>query len=529
VVNKITNVSSNPTYITQIIGALPTPATVSSRLYPAEVRDPNDRGQVLCAFIPYHACGGSLWDGWTEIAPGVMQRDTAGAILSTQFDGVEVLPAVAPDVSALPVFSPLIGATVLAFYAGSTDADKAMSGPYVLDDAGEHWGPTSGSPVMPQRVATHARMHRAVGYTLSPQFVAGMTFQFQSGAAYGGQYITLATSGAVLGTTPLSWTISSTSPFTETYDALLTGPQCTALGASSDTRTATANFLAGGDNDFWFGWITHTIGLNRTTLKAGIYSVTALVQVAPMVPGTITQLLAHLRVYHVDDSVDSPFLVLTSPPLDDTRPFGSEAVTFQALLAADVAIAETDELQLTFYGHTDSSVEPIFITLTQQAPGRPTFLDVPFELAITGAATGRHPDLSGRELAEQHPRFAITDVIGTATIAGSGTLTRLVLAAPYRSGEITPDGAVLVYGIDPTNWSDGQEFVLFVDGLRPDGSPVLEFTFIHLPGNSDGSDVYVGVDLETGDGQNATYTRPVVLRLKRRARLNRWQLVEATM
>jgi hypothetical protein len=105
----------------------------------------------------------------------------------------------------------------------------------------------------------------------------------------------------------------------------------------------------------------------------------------------------------------------------------------------------------------------------------------------------------------------------------------LVLAAPYRSGEITPDGAVLVYGIDPTNWSDGQEFVLFVDGLRPDGSPVLEFTFIHLPGNSDGSDVYVGVDLETGDGQNATYTRPVVLRLKRRARLNRWQLVEATM
>jgi hypothetical protein len=191
--------------------------------------------------------------------------------------------------------------------------------------------------------------------------------------------------------------MGTSNPNTDTYHALLNIAQCQQLGASTDTQTVTDNFLAGGTNDFQFGWTTHTRGLNRTTLTAGIYSVSALVQIQPSVIGSITQLLAHLSVYHVDDSVSSPFMILTSSPIDNTRPFGSEVITFQALLVADVTIAETDELQLEFFGHTDSSVDPIFITLTLQAPNRPTFLEVPFQMSVTGVATGNHQQLSARD------------------------------------------------------------------------------------------------------------------------------------
>jgi hypothetical protein len=98
----------------------------------------------------------------------------------------------------------------------------------------------------------------------------------------------------------------------------------------------------------------------------------------------------------------------------------------------------------------------------------------------------------------------------------------LALAAPYRSGEITLTDNVVLYGIDPEGWSDGQVLELFVDGC----TPATPLTLVHL-GLSDGSQVYAGVNLSTGSGQNKTFSRPVAMLLKRRA--DHWRLMYASM
>jgi hypothetical protein len=526
VVNEITNVSTNPTYITQIIGALPTPATVESTLYTAMVPDPRNHGQVVCCFLGPHIKGTNTpmvgSGGWTAIAPGVLQYPHVGLIPSYWLDGVDPTPAYGH-------VSSLIGKTVMVYYQGDTSVlgdEEPLQGPYVIDDVGANWVHVDGDPPDKLRlVSSFPRMHRAPDYSISSQFVQNMTFQTQTGNTYGASFITLTNASVVLGTTALTWdfTAGPTFAWTQQY-RLLTGPQLISDGASNETLELVATTdvtIAGGDIVLQesFETLIGTPGLDA--LPAGIWKSDneEVYLEAPGSPGSITTLRWVIR-----NGAGTVLFTMESPPISTTTP---TALSFQYLDAGH-SFSPTDYLEAVPWLHTTSTT-PVTFHLRYSSPGHGTRFTVPFALPITGAATGRHPDLSGRELAEQHPRFAITDVIGTATIAGSGTLTRLVLAAPYRSGEITPTGAVVIYGVDPTDWSDGQEFVLFVDGLRPDGSPVLEFTFVHLHGNSDGSDVYVGVDLETGDGQNATYTRPVVLRLKRRARLNRWQLVEATM
>ena len=92
VTNITQTIVENPVNVTIINEAQPTPATVASKLYSAEIPDPRDHGQCVCVFKAFYACGGSLWDGWTEVSPGVMQKDVAGPISSLQFDGVEVIP-----------------------------------------------------------------------------------------------------------------------------------------------------------------------------------------------------------------------------------------------------------------------------------------------------------------------------------------------------------------------------------------------------------------------------------------------------
>jgi hypothetical protein len=132
----------------------------------------------------------------------------------------------------------------------------------------------------------------------------------------------------------------------------------------------------------------------------------------------------------------------------------------------------------------------------------------------------------GAEPTTQLPRFAITDAIGRATVSGTGTATLLTLAAPYRSGEITLNTDLDLYSIDQRGWKDGQDLHLFVDGLHPE-PPSAVFTLKHNPSDAGGGGVYVGECLSTGEGMDATWARPVALWLKRRARLNRWQLMAA--
>jgi hypothetical protein len=316
---------------------------------------------------------------------------------------------------------------------------------------------------------------------------------------------------------PTAWTVSTELP--PGSPELLTGPQIAAEGATGP----------------------FTISATGVAATNTVVALTTIFVTLPGTPGGVTFPAARtdfafesLTIAGCTGEARLEAALYTDPGADEivrgySAPYGNgtfENVTFQALPAAPVVLSPSDRLSLVCFLRYTSTTQ---VTVTIKC-GHPwvTKVGVPFDLSVSGAPTGRHQDLSGRELENQHPRFALTDAIGTATITGSGTATRLVLANPYRSGEISIADNVLLYGIDPTGWSDGQELELFVDGLHP-GSPTYALTLVHLPSNADGSDIYVGVNLATGSGANTTFTRPVALVFKRRARLNRWQFMGSKM
>jgi hypothetical protein len=545
IVNEITNnetlvenisnsLTTNQTFITNVTNVIEvnatTPAQVAARLYPTEVKSPLDRGPCWAA-VDLHRSTSSI--GWNQVdgQPGVYQRSTIGALTADDLDGLT--PVVTP------AGCDLVGKRFINIDTQVINPSTYRDGPMVLDDVGDRLVPNVPGGTTYHHEYSYARFHRAPGYTLPSQFVQGMTFQVLHGTLYGGKYFTLETAQPIdlsESGTPQNWTMGTSNPNTDTYHALLNIAQCQQLGASTDTQTVTDNFLAGGTNDFQFGWTTHTRGLNRTTLTAGIYSVSALVQIQPSVIGSITQLLAHLSVYHVDDSVSSPFMILTSSPIDNTRPFGSEVITFQALLVADVPIAETDELQLEFFGHTDSSVDPIFITLTLQAPNRPTFIEVPFQMSITGVATGAHDQLDHRNFTKQHPNCSSYPVLSTSASVGwiwlgngpandRGVSDRSDYVRVTLQGDTYGDG---VYGIKPT-WQDGTEipdgFLVGVYIANATPSTPKKAVSGATPPTGSGFLPLANDALPNGAGKQHTFNGPTELVYRLDLTEQRWRIV----
>ena len=282
-----------------------------------------------------------------------------------------------------------------------------------------------------------------------------------AGVAHAGNQFTETATVTTLDTSATAWTEATAA--SGSIDRLLTGTQCTQLGASSDVKTSTSTFQAGGANDFIFNPTTFTVGIGLDKFAAGVYTCTAKVRL-DATPDAYTNIYLALAVRHADGSAETAFLVLSSPPLTSTI---DQTVTFQGVLAADVSKAPDDELQAQFYGHTNSTT-PVTITLTWQDPGRTTRITVPFAMSISGEGDGDHRHLSHCDLDVASSDPAKAGSCHPADAIGGGRLHRNIGAGGVSGGILTlPDNASQCRVSAPAN------IVGIIKDRFLDGDPIM--------------------------------------------------------
>jgi hypothetical protein len=437
-----------------------TPAAAASTLYTAQKLDPNDHGQVVSVFISYTSCTPSLWAGWTEISPGVMQKNTTGWLSSAQFDGTMVIPPAG-------LISDLVGKTVLAYAGpGESTYDQALSGPYVVEDAGGSWVWTLDIPTSTYYwlyVPTYARMRRAPGYDAAAGFVQNMTFQTQTGNVYGTGFFTLTTPQPItLDVTPLAWTFTPgpTYPWVLTKE-LLTNSQLVSEGVSNATLSISKSIGGLGNAAFdGFPTLVGTPGLSSLPagpwkfdfegvwLDADIGGSTAISVEAYRVSGTSGTLFTTPGTI-IHNTVAAPLSIIYNAP--------------------SFAWSPTD--QLVFIAHVQNTVDTgsslVTANFIYNSASRLTRVTVPFDMA--GGTSGDHRFLSHRNDPSQHLATAVDTDTGSFTNNLSGadttvqhalnTLDALTfsssLPAPYYSigGKASignPSGAVELFNVGTT-------------------------------------------------------------------------------
>ena len=98
-----------------------------------------------------------------------------------------------------------------------------------------------------------------------------------------------------------------------------------------------------------------------------------------------------------------------------------------------------------------STSQPVTVTV-HYAGGYQTRITVPFQMAITGAATGRHPDLSDRDKPNQHPSSCVTPAVDVSSDSAGW-----VNLGSQRNDHVTFTSAgAIVQGI-ATKWADTDE------------------------------------------------------------------------
>jgi hypothetical protein len=494
------------------------PAVVESTLHTAVVPDPRNHGQVACVYAePGTGEFAELFIDWTEIATGVMQRNTFGLLTSTFFDGVDPAPAYGR-------ISSLIGKSVIAYRAGLCP-DKEKGGIYIIDDVGASWQHAEGDPPDVFRlVSTYARMHRAPDYSFSSQFVQNMTFQVQTGNTYGTDFLTLTNASVVLGTTEITWDLTEgpTFPWVQDRYCLLTGPQLTSEGASKETRELVAT-RTNGDTLLQKSFFTliGTPGLDA--VPAGIWKSDneSVYLDAPGSPGSITTL--RWKIYN--GTTFEELFVMESSPISTIVP---AALSFQYLDSGH-SFSPTDYLEATPWLHTTSTT-PVTLHLRYSSPGHGTRFTVPFALAITGAATGRHNDLSGRGIGGDkdvastdstkddtcHPWSALGPAgrmhmkMGVATLTGSGTTRKLVMPADCSVAKLVPTTNEVIYGIDRSGFSAGGMDTSDEIRILVAATPTFTACFVHENSGMGGDAMHV-----SDDGENVEFDATGFVRFAR--------------
>jgi hypothetical protein len=453
--------------------APPPPALATSSLYTAKVGSSLFRGDVYCAFMSYYTCPPTyLFAGWTEIAPGIMQKDDPGPISQVQLDGIN--PA---DYSLYSV-SPLLGATVMAFDYGIDDDSKKLMGPWVVDDVGGHMEDDGfGGHIF---VNTNARMHRHPDYSYSAAFVHGMQFQCLHGDTFAGGHFTLNSASVVLGTTlqDWSWAAGPADTTGEKFE-LLTGPQLTSEGASSDylDMSVTSGAGLGGFADTQFPLSFTSLVLGVSELAVGPYTVDIETAAASgMDPGTV----AMLRMKLIDvDNGNAVILIVDSPPVTAS---GSRPETLHFVgspLSSPYTFDSTRRLKANFYLHTNS-VSPVTMGISYNGTSRGNKITFPFSMPVTGASDGVHDHLSGRDTVNNH--FGV----GTAT-----TVSGIIPVPTKKKMVVTVSGNPVLQGMHFEGLETGVDIALtflqscsIIGEATGLGTGVCQFLTSHMDGTT---------------------------------------------
>lgn len=463
----------------------PDPTTTATRLYPAKIVDPLNRGFFTCCYLGPHFAGGNtpMLVGWNYLGGGVYEYPTTGAIPKDWLDGVDV------QIYGADGYSTMVGKTVLAYFEGATSLlgdEEKLQQLFVIEDTGDHMEPVEFHPETMTLVSTKARLRRVPSYSVSSQWVHGMTFQCQAGTRYGTDFFTLDNTSVTLGTTAIEWVHTEGPTFTwaDSYE-LLTGPQLTSEGASRTTETWTLTMASGDADATAVETLLGTPGVATLPAAAWLFDVEA-IWLDSVPSGTTTTLRVEVRA---DNGVTAPVLFTAeSLPITNTV---AASLSF-AYDDAGHTISTTDRLVAIYRLHTDST-DPVTLHIHYNSAARGTRITVPFSMAISGAADGDHNHLSNRDqdvgLGEDacHPADAVGPGFLHTPVATS-TITAGLLPSPTRNDIIATlaSGTELKW-IGTTKMSAGDKvLVRFVDPLilrHGDGSPPASSAPLWLNGS----------------------------------------------
>lgn len=372
--------------------AAPVPPPISDAsggyLYTARTHDPLDKGQVVCCFLGPHFAGGNspMLTGFTQPEPGVFISSAVGAIPPEWLDGVDVA-ADRPDGAA----SPMLGKRILAYHPGASlyGTEEPLQQVLIIEDVGGHMEAVPGHPGTYTFVSTPARFRRAPGFTQSSDYVHNMTFGIQTGNKYGASFLTLSNSSVTLGSTALSWALTTSPTYPWNYGhELLSASQFTTdkfdattidmsvTTASGSPGVPAVNYLSNA-----FLTLSGTPGITKLTAGSQLFQVERLSLVTADLAGT-TQVLARLMI--TDSTGGTVITELTPEPAATFTP-NTTVDNYQLpyTLAADIDMTTVQRFALLF-GISTTCTSPATLTFRINSATHGTWWKGTFKLTTLG-------------------------------------------------------------------------------------------------------------------------------------------------
>ena len=397
--------------------------------------DNRDKGSCETAFSASAFGAGGGFNGWTEIAPGVMERNSAGPLTAGMFDDIDPFTGVASGSGYTSGELWMLNRRVFALcLAGDISGDKKYQGPYIVDDLG--WDPAT-------MTATKARMHRDPDFAISSQFTEQITFRMRNGTAYGGHSLQLASTGIVLGSTELVWTDVGTSyVFVASYD-LLTDEQLATRPITLDTLDMSAT-MANGASNFPQGFLTLVGTPGARAIPAGPWQFDAeAVWLDPAMtgdPGSITTFGYIVYNQHSNATGETMFEVL-SAQITNTTPKALPTIVYGAI---QYLLELDDRFVLIPTIHTTSAT-PVKLWLRYNSPSLATTVKIPTPAAgTTIIVTPPAPIVvqAGSMSLDGPSKFTILGGVGNHTTAiglphGSVMGASMLVQIPQSSSEGT--------------------------------------------------------------------------------------------
>jgi hypothetical protein len=214
------------------------------------------------------------------------------------------------------------------------------------------------------------------------------------------------------------------------------------------------------------------------------------------------------------DSVPTPFVTLTSPPLSSGT--GDQYFEFQADTTSTTSGA--DRLAVQWKCLSTSTTNQL-VTLTYFDANLSTWIEVPFTMAVAGSADGDHQHQSRRDqdVASTdpvkadpcHPWNSLGPLgrvhmgIPAAALTGTGTTRRIAMPANASQAKVTPTTSEVVYGIDPTGFLEGDPVKVAIYA-----TPTNTVTLVHLDTTS--SQMFLD-----GVTKNITCSKTTILKFMR--------------
>jgi hypothetical protein len=416
IVNEITNnetlvenisnsLTTNQTFITNVTNVTEvnatTPTQVATTLFPAE-KNPDDRGMCTTVIDLNSTASGQV--GWAQVdgQPGVYQRDTIGALPASFFDGVT------PTIT--PAGCSLVGKRFLNINEKVASPPYTpvtfRNGPYILDDVGDRLVPNVLGGTEYHHEHSFARFHRAPGYTEGSEFIKGMTFQVQAGDAYGTDFFTLDTDQPITlgeGGTPQTWIHSEGPAHTWPHDKhlLCTAPELPSEGVSLAPQTAVGTIGGAASSDT-------TNPIDTACIAASALGITSI----PAEPFEIDIASAYVAGLNYDsiltvgvqlwevtpDGVSKVGAMIATGECTPLSNGTTTGIVFKATPSAVRSVSPTDKLMMmwTLHLNTTSTQATITVRISYGAPWG-TKITVPWQMSVTGLATGNHQQLSARD------------------------------------------------------------------------------------------------------------------------------------